>query len=319
MKTRIVIAILVVILLVLGVGPFLVPIPPLTDTRPPEALGDPDSQFVQVNGIRVHLKTAGQDQPVIVLLHGFGASLYSWHAVMQPLSQAGAVIAYDRPGFGLTERPMEWDGPNPYSPESQAALLEAVLDHFGVREAVLVGNSAGGTLALQFARLHPERVQALVLVDAAVYNSGGAPGWVRPLLSLPQVHRLGPLFVRQIRTRGLQLLDMAWHDPSRIPPEAMDLYQKPLQADNWDRALWEFSLVNPGESPAGWLDELDVPSLVITGDDDRIVPTADSLRLAEELPGAQLVVIPSAGHVPHEEQPAAFLEAVNAFLASLNP
>lgn len=300
--------------LALLVGPFLVPVPPLTGTHPPQALADADSQFIEINGLSVHLKTTGRGEPVLVLLHGFGASLYSWQAVMAPLGELGTVIAYDRPAFGLTERPLTWDGQNPYGPEAQVALVIGLLDHFGVQQAILVGNSAGGTVAMQTALAYPERVAALILVDPAVYTGGGAPAWVRPLLATPQMRHLGPLLARQIKTQGPALLELAWHDPTQLTAETVALYQKPLQVDNWDRALWELTLASRAPALADRLAAFTLPILVITGDDDRIVPTADSVRLAGELPTAELVVIPAAGHVPHEEQPEAFMAAVQGFL-----
>jgi pimeloyl-ACP methyl ester carboxylesterase len=314
---QVVLAALGLILLLVLVVPMLTPVPPLENTRPPRELADPDSQFVEINGLDVHVKTLGQGEPVFVLLHGFGASLDSWQPIMEPLSRQGRVIAFDRPAFGLTERPLAWEGVNPYSSQAQVDLLIGLLEHFGVQQAVLVGNSAGGAIAMQAALAHPERVSALVLVDPAVYGHSGAPAWLRPLLNTPQMRRLGPLLVRRIQERGPQLLNLAWHDPSKITPETIDLYKRPLQADNWDKALWEFTLASRPSDLAGQLDQLTLPVLVITGDDDRIVPTSDSLRLADELPNAQLAVIRDAGHVPHEEQPAAFLQSLQDFLNSL--
>ena len=107
---RILLICLAVLLLIVLVGPFLVPVPALTNTVPAEQLADPNSQFIEINGLSVHVKTMGQGEPVFVLLHGFGASVFSWHAVMEPFSQYGTVIAYDRVAFGLTERPMTWTG-----------------------------------------------------------------------------------------------------------------------------------------------------------------------------------------------------------------
>ena len=115
------------------------------------------------------------------------------------------------------------------------------------------------------------------------------------------------------------MIELAWHDPSRLQPETIELYKKPLQVENWDKALWEMTLASRASGLAARLDEFTLPTLVITGDDDRIVPTADTIRLAGELPNAELVVITSAGHVPHEEQPAAFMEAVTNFLSTINP
>jgi pimeloyl-ACP methyl ester carboxylesterase len=306
-----------IILLLLLVGPFLVPVPPLEGTKPIEELADADSRFVEINGLRVHYKMSGQGEPVFVLLHGFGASLYSWNAVMEPLGDLGTVIAYDRPAFGLTERPLEWEGESPYSPQAQVDLLLGLLDHFGVERAILVGNSAGGTVAMNFTLQHPERVKALILVDPAVYGGGGAPSWTRWLLRTPQMRHLGPLIARQIQTRGPELIRLAWYDPTRISEETLALYKKPLQVENWDRALWELTIASQESDLAERLDEFTLPVLVITGEMDKIVPTEQSVRLAGELPDAQLVVIPQAGHLPHEEQPAAFLEAVKSFAQSL--
>jgi pimeloyl-ACP methyl ester carboxylesterase len=314
---RITLLIIAVLLFSILVGPFLVPVPALEGTLPPQALSDADSQFIEINGLDVHVKTSGEGEPVFVLLHGFGASLYSWQAVMSPLSQHGMVIAFDRPAFGLTERPLSWQGQNPYSPEAQVALVIGLLDHFDIEQAILVGNSAGGTVAMQVALAHPERVSALILVDPAVYAGGGAPSWIRPLLATPQMRHLGPLVVRRIQERGPQLIEQAWHDPSKIPPETLQLYKKPLQAENWDKALWEMTLASRASGLAEKLAAFTLPVLLITGDDDRIVPTADSIRLAGELPQASLVVIPQAGHVPHEERPDLFMQAVNEFLAAL--
>ncbi len=314
---RILGAVFGVILGLLLVGPFLVPAPPLKGTAPPEQLADPDSLFIEVNGLTVHCKRRGAGEPVLVLLHGFGASLYSWNAVLEPLGELGAVIAYDRPAFGLTERPLTWEGESPYSPQAQVDLLLGLLDRFGVERAILVGNSAGGTTAMNFYLQRPDRVEALILVSPAIYAGGGAPPGTRWLLRTPQMRHLGPLIARQIQARGPQLIELAWYDPSRIPEETLALYRKPLQVENWDRALWELTVASQESDLAEQLGEFTLPVLVVTGDTDRIVPPEQSIRLAGELPQAQLVVIPQAGHVPHEEQPAAFLEAVAAFVNSL--
>ncbi len=314
---RIILIFLVVLMGIVLIGPFLVPVPPAPDTVPPQQLADPDSQFVEIESLTIHLKTLGQGQPVFILLHGFGASLFSWHAIMEPLSLFGMVIAYDRPAFGLTERPLAWTGQNPYSSAASMVQLLGLMDHFGVREAILIGNSAGGTVAMQFYLQYPERVQALILVDPAVYESGGGPSWVRILGKTPEMQHLGPLFVRSIQESGLNLIKMAWHDPSKITPETWDGYTKPLKAENWDRALWDFTMASHDPGLTGRLKEFTLPTLVITGDDDRVVPTEQSIRLARELPNATLIIVKNAGHVPHEEKPAAFMQAVEGFILQL--
>ncbi|MCS7286827.1 MAG: alpha/beta hydrolase [Anaerolineae bacterium] len=307
-----------ILILLLLIGPFLVPVPPLKGTVPPEQLADPDSRFVEVDGISVHFKMAGSGEPAFLLLHGFGASTFSWREVMHPLSKFGTVIAFDRTGFGLTERPTQWAGPSPYSPEAHADLTVGLMEALGIDRAILIGNSAGGTIALLTALKYPERVKALVLVSPAVYIGTGVPGWVRPLLNTPQMRRLGPLLVRSIRNWGADIAHLAWHDPTRLTPEIWRGYTKPLQAENWDRALWEIVLASRPLGLDRRLKEVRVPVLVVTGDSDRIIPPEQSIRLAEEIPGAQLAIIPECGHVPQEECPGPFLEAVEAFLRTIS-
>lgn len=305
-----------ILLLILMAGPFLVPVPPLENTVPAEQLMDPDSQFIEVNGLRVHYKIHGQGEPFFILLHGFGASLFSWHEVTIPLSEFGTVIAYDRPAFGLTERPMEWEGESPYSQQSQVELVIGLMDVLNIEKAILVGNSVGGTISMMTALQYPDRVQVLILVDPAVYAGGGAPSWVKPILRTPQMDHLGPLVAHQIQTRGPELIKLAWHDLSKVTPETLEGYRKPLQVENWDKALWYLTISSQEIGLVEQLNELTLPIMVITGDDDRIVPTEQSIQLAKDLPNSILRIIHQCGHVPHEECPDEFMQVVEEFLTS---
>ena len=143
--------IVLAIALTLLIVPLLYQAAPLTGTVPERELADPDSRFVEVNGVMVHYKEMGQGEPVFILLHGFGASEFSWREVMEPLSTSGRVIAYDRPAFGLTERPMEgnWTGTNPYSVQGNVELLDGLMDELGVDKAYPRGEFSGGKSALR--------------------------------------------------------------------------------------------------------------------------------------------------------------------------
>jgi pimeloyl-ACP methyl ester carboxylesterase len=129
---------------------------------------------------------------------------------------------------------------------------------------------------------------------------------------------LGPLAARQLQAQGVEFIKSAWHEPANITPEIFAGYQKPLQAENWDKALWELTVSSRESGLAERLGEFNLPVLVITGDDDRIVPTEQSIQLAGEIPNAKLAVIPQCGHLPHEECPEAFMQAVIDFLAAKN-
>lgn len=302
------------------VGPLLLPHPAIPNAVPAEQLADPDGQFIDVNGLRVYTRIKGQGEPALVLLHGLGSSTVSWDDVAGSLSSRQQVIALDRPGFGLTARPMrgEWSGASPYGADAQADMIVGLLDILNVRQAVLVGHSAGGTVAAVTALKYPDRVRALVLVDAAIYQGGGAPAWTQPLLGTPQMRWYGPLLVRYIfGQRGDSLIASAWYNPSKITPERLAAYRRPLRIANWDRAFWEVTLANRPLNLPARLGELKMPALVITGDHDTWVATDLSRRLAGELPQAELAVIQDCGHVPQEEQPTDFLKALTPFLERL--
>ncbi|MCP5179756.1 MAG: alpha/beta hydrolase [Pseudomonadales bacterium] len=309
--------------LALLVGPYMVPVKPLEGVVDPRDLADGNSRFATVDGLAVHYQESGQGEPAFLLLHGFGASTFTWREVMDDFGVYGRTVAYDRTAFGLTERPVAWDAPqaNPYSVHAQVSQGFGVLDTLGIDHAVLIGNSAGGRTALSLALARPERVRALVLVSPAVGMGGGSTaGWLKPLLHTPQMDRLGPWLVRRIASSGNEVLGRAWHDPTRLTPAVVAGYRKPLGARDWDRALWEFTRAPRDEPGKGGtiesrLPELaSLPVLVITGDDDRVVPVAHSRAVADGIPGSRYVELAECGHVPQEECPDAFFSAVSAFL-----
>jgi pimeloyl-ACP methyl ester carboxylesterase len=212
---------------------------------------------------------------------------------------------------------LEWEGTNPYTQESNIAILLGLMDVFSVDKAILVGNSAGGTLATAFALAHPNRVQALIEVDAAVYQTMPDSAVLEWLLKTPQMDHIGPLIARSLAgTRGDRFISSAWYDQGRLEnnPEIIKGYRKPLTAENWDRALWEHTKATKPPDLAGALDQITTPTLVITGDSDQIVPVENSRQLARDIQGAVLAVLPNCGHLPQEECPQAFLQAIDQFI-----
>ncbi len=307
------------LLILILAGPFLVPVAPLENTQSVQTLADEDSLFIEINDINIHYKQAGSGKPFFILLHGFGASTFSWREVMEPLAEYGTVIAYDRPAFGLTERVMDWEGESPYTQKSNVFILLGLIDALSINQAILIGNSAGGTLATAFTLAHPDRVQALIEVDAAVYQTMPDSAIIEWLLNTPQINHIGPLIARSLTgMRGERFIESAWYDPSQLElnPEIITGYRKPLNAQNWDRGLWEHTRATKAVDLAGQLDQITVPTLVISGDSDQIVPVENSRQLAQDIQGAFLAVLPKCGHLPQEECPQDFIQAVCRFLVS---
>lgn len=286
-----------------------------------EAAG-PSAEFISVGGLDVHIETAKYSgdcactPPLFVLLHGFGASTFSWREVIEPLSAQGDVLAYDRPGFGFTERPTSWGDVNPYSTAGNLALLERVIERFGQnREVVLIGHSAGGQLAALLAERNPNSVQRLVLVDPAIITAGGVPAFARWMLDIPQVDRLGPFLVKSLNGALEQILYSSFYNQSKVTDEVLVGYKAPTDVIDWERAFWQFMKAPRVELSLDDLASLKQPTLVISGSKDTIVPLTDTKQVASAIPESTLVVINQSGHLPHEEQPGVFLHSLTAWLS----
>ena len=280
-------------------------------------LADSDSRFVECNGFTVHYKLFGSGEPLVVLLHGSFLSLRSWRYVVEPLSEAATVLVFDRPAFGLTSRPVPSpDSQARYSPEAQSDLVVQLMAGIGRDKAVLVGNSTGGTLALLTALRHPEHVQGVVLAGAMIY-SGYATSEV-PAFMKPALKTMSPVFSRLMKFLITRLYDRNirgfWYDAERLSEKTLTAFRSDLMIGDWSRAFWELFLETHHLGLDKKLHDVKVPSLVITGEHDLTVKTEESLRLAEEIPGADLEVVPDCGHLPQEETPAAFVAAVESFL-----
>jgi pimeloyl-ACP methyl ester carboxylesterase len=305
---------------VLVLGPFAVPVNSSGTLTYQEAAAiswEGRSEFVNLVDHQVHIITAGNPDSdrLIVLLHGFGASSLTWQQVLEPLGQAAYVVAFDRAAFGFTERPTSFGDLNPYSAAGQLKVIDGLVDLYGAdKEVVILGHSAGGALALGYALDYPDKVDSLILEAPAVYGTGGIPSWLNWVFSIPQIDHLGPLAVASIASSGLDLLVESYTDPSMITAEVQASYTAPLKIDGWERAFWEFNKAPRSLNLVERLDDLRAPALIITGDDDRVVATADSIKLNGDLPGSELVIIEVAGHLPNEEKPQEFVDAVLRFL-----
>jgi pimeloyl-ACP methyl ester carboxylesterase len=316
--------VLLVLLLLAATLPFLIPIPPLENLRSAQAVAKPESQFLTIpftgtDGIEIHYlaDTPQEDEePTFVLLHGSLFNAFTWNEVLDFFDDHGRVIAYDQIPYGLSEKLVDgdWRGANPYSSDAAVEQLITLLDTLGVEKAILVGNSYGSVLALQAATTYPERVEALILADSAVYVQESVPEWV---VNLPQVQHLGPLLGRAIGDSEA-FVRQTYLDPSAIDEERLRLTLIHTEVSAWDEAMWAY-LQAWGTTPNDLLPQLTTisqPALVLTGDSDAIVPVEDSERLANALPNAQYRVLANCGHVPQEECPIQFEEAVAAWLAT---
>jgi pimeloyl-ACP methyl ester carboxylesterase len=271
----------------------------------------PSERFVVWNGHSIYVEQQGTGEPVL-LIHGFGSSSYEWRQVAPALAASYRVIALDLFGFGYTERPRDAAS---YTREGQAEMILGVLDLLGIRSAHLVGHSYGGALALYLAATAPERVRSLVLADSA------APTYPNDRRTRTASWRLAnriflgwtlrPWFIR----RGLR---SAYYDDQQVTPNLVSAYLERLKIEGVDTAYRGLTAPVPPSPLQVDLSQIARPTLLVWGAEDTAVPLSDGRRAAALIPGARLVVLEKTGHVPMEEQPERFVEAVRAFLASLS-
>jgi len=263
----------------------------------------------KVAGLRLRYVRTGEG-PAVVLVHGFASSLYTWKDVIPLLAEDHDVVALDLPGFGWSEQPRD------LSFDDFPTAVLGIMDTLGLARASLVGNSLGGAACALVAGLHPDRVDALVLVDSAGFNLGEAdrPRLVRFALSpYGRVLELLPL-----RRLAVELgLRQVFYDRSLVTDERVAEYLAPMLRPGAMESIRALGS-GPGRDPALFeqaLAGIEAPTLVVWGLHDRWIPLRDADRFEAAIRGARKAVIADAGHVPQEERPA----EVAALIRSIVP
>lgn len=276
----------------------------------------------------LHVETLGLDpEPgidVFVLVHGYGASSFTWRYWTSRLAELGHVVLIDLKGFGRAPKPDD----DRYAPADQAWLVRRLIEERDFRNVTLVGHSLGGGVALLttldllgvgsegVAPGRPDhgRLRRLVIVSGAAYAQR-----MPPFVALADWPRLSPRLFRLVGPRKVVkvALRAVVHDPSRVTVEQIDGYAGPLASREAVQALLATArMIEPPDLPAiiRRYPEITVPTLLLWGRQDHVVPMSVGERLAEELPDARLHVFERCGHLPAEEVPADSLAVLEGFL-----
>jgi pimeloyl-ACP methyl ester carboxylesterase len=279
----------------------------------------PSGRFVSVDGVRIHYLEKGAG-PAVVLIHGNGVTAqdYELSGLLTRLSRGNRVIAFDRPGFGYTERPRR----RSWTAADQADLMLGAMTALGVEEAVLIGHSWGTLVALEAARRRPERVRGLVLMSGYYWPT---PRLDVPFFSGPAIPGLGDVMRFTISPLlGWLMAPLVFKQifaPSKVPAHfkagfatSMALRPSQLHAVAADTARLPLEAI---KAAAGHR-QVTAPVLVISGDRDRIVSfTGQSQRLAGELAAGQLQVVEGAGHMMHHTARDEVATGIETFLAQM--
>jgi len=258
-----------------------------------------------IDGVRLHLRDTGpRSAPVLLLLHGLGASLHTWEPWALALDSGYRVVRFDFPGHGLSAADTD------YSDARTIRLVEALLDTLGVAKATVIGNSMGGRIAWRFAAAHPARVEKLVLMAPDGFASPGfeydTPADVPAVLGM----------MRWVLPRPMLKANLApaYADRAQLADSVVSRYYDLMLAPGNREALFARMRQTMLTDPVPFLRTITAPTLLVWGERDQMIPVSNAQDYLKVMPRARLVTLRALGHLPFEEGPARALMPVRAFL-----
>jgi pimeloyl-ACP methyl ester carboxylesterase len=272
-------------------------------------------KYTELHGDRVAYRDVGDGPEALLLIHGMAGSSETWRAVIPQLSQKYRVVAPDLLGHGQSAKPR-----GDYSLGAFAVWLRDLLDELGISTATIIGQSLGGGVAMQFVYQHPDYCQRLILISSG--GLGPDVGWTLRLLSAPGAELILPAIApRPVLTAGNKL--RSWFGAAGI--------RSPRGAEMWSA----YSSLSDGETRQAFLRTLrsvvdyrgqavsalnrlhmagELPTMVIWGDQDRIIPVEHGYAVHEARPGSRLEVLTGVGHFPHVERPSEVVDLIDDFI-----
>ena len=263
----------------------------------------PAIKQVDVYGQKIYYQEAGAG-PDVILLHGLGADRSAWAPTVPALAGKFHVFVPDQVGFGQSDKPMI-----DYRVGTLVDFLNAFYQKVGISRATLVGNSLGGWVALDFALAHPDKVDRLVLVDSAGYTPQRTGG---PPLTRDRLMALNPSTIAGEK----QLMALVFHNQAYATDQFAEqaLRGHLLKNDGYTIDRFIDSILRGEDVVDGRLGAIRAPTLVVWGREDALVPLANARALAEDISGAQSVILDGCGHVPPVECAAPFNAALMKYL-----
>lgn len=254
-------------------------------------------------GLRVHYRDQGRrDGPVIVLVHGFAASLHTWEPWVARLGSDYRVITLDLPGFGLTSAPEGYT----IGRHDFVDVVDQVTARLGVTKFVLAGNSMGGGVAWNYALAHPDKLQGLVLVDAAGWPRQGAGNDDGPFIFKVLRNPVGRFLLKDLDGSAMTragLRNAFEPTPEMVDDAMLARYVEMARAPGHRPIIMGLmSGFDPADAASEEkLRRITVPTLVMHGDTDKLIPVGDAGRFGAAIPGATVIIYPKVGHVPMEQ------------------
>ena len=269
------------------------------------------SAFVDVMQIQVHYRDEGNknDSLPLVLIHGTGASLHTWEESVKLLTDSFRVITLDLPAYGLT-------GPNPkriYSQEFYVQFIDEFLKRIHVNKCIIGGNSLGGAIAWNYTYEHPTKVEKLILIDAAGYPMISESKPIAfTLAQIPVLkHMLNYITPRFLAKKSVMNV---YDDPTKVTEKVVDRYFDLFLREGNRQAFVDRMNFSTYPDHLIRLRTIKTPTLIVWGENDKLIPIENAQKFHADLPNDTLVVLEKTGHVPMEENPDRTVDAIRLFL-----
>jgi pimeloyl-ACP methyl ester carboxylesterase len=262
-----------------------------------------------IHGVNIHYELYNQrsNQPFIVLIHGFLSSTFSYRRLIPYLMNDFSVLALDLPPFGKSEKSIRFQ----YTYKNLATLVIELLARLQIRSCILVGHSMGGQISLNIAKQHPDLVQQMILLCSSGYLKRAQ----MPLLLSTYIPYFHLYVKRWLERQGVEknLLNVIY-DHSLIDEEMCKGYEQPFYDKQIFKALARLIRHREGDLSSEELKKIETPSLLVWGEEDKVVPIHIGKRLHQDLPNSQFISFPKTGHLLPEEKPSHVYEQILRFI-----
>ncbi|WP_257009870.1 alpha/beta fold hydrolase [Evansella halocellulosilytica] len=264
-------------------------------------------QWINVLNVDIYCEHILNGKPPILLIHGFLSSTYTYNRLIPLLEKSFSIVAIDLPGFGRSEKSTSFI----YSYEKYGELVSACMDYFHFDQVTIVGHSMGGQIALNVSKLVPERVNKLILLCSSGYLKKANKLLIYSSY-LPFFHHLVALHVKK---KGVKAsLQNVLYNHELITEEMMTEYKRPFLEKAFYKSLVRLLRYREGDLTTEQLKAIQIQTLLLWGEEDKVVPLEIGKRLVQDLPNAQLIKFKNAGHLLTDDIPERVYENIMHFI-----
>ncbi|QDP40364.1 alpha/beta fold hydrolase [Radiobacillus deserti] len=259
--------------------------------------------YIEIAGIKLYCEYALSEKPTVFLIHGFASSTYTFRRIIPLLREQFSIVAIDLPGFGKSEKSTSFI----YSFQNYATLMMKCLETFNVTNAYIIAHSMGGQIALNMALMDPKKIKKLVLLCSSGYLKRSQRFLIASSY-LPFFEKIVYYYVRRKEVKDY--LKDVFYNQTLIDEDMITEFGRPLLEKGFYKSLIRLMRHREGDLLPHQLQDIKIPTLLIWGEEDRVVPVQVGQRLVQDLPDAQLITYKKTGHLITEERPEPIFENI---------